>query len=89
MVPRFEWDEVKNQRNIKERQIDFGVAPRIWEDTSLKVFAGYTKDGEPRYLALGNLEGRLHAVVYTLRGTVIRIISMRIASRKERKIYER
>ena len=44
---------------------------------------------ESRFVLLGkSRNGRLLAIVHTERGDTIRIISARIATRKERKIYE-
>ncbi len=43
--------------------------------------------GEDRFIALGPINGVLHSVVFTPRGTNIRVISLRIASRKERRRY--
>jgi uncharacterized DUF497 family protein len=43
---------------------------------------------EPRYIALGQTDtGRLLTVVFTIRGTRIRVISARAMSKPERKIY--
>jgi hypothetical protein len=39
-------------------------------------------------LALGKIEGRLLAVAYTPRGTVIRLISARKANERELRKYE-
>jgi uncharacterized DUF497 family protein len=43
---------------------------------------------ENRWAALGQLKGVIVYLAYTIRGDAIRIISMRRASKKERKIYE-
>jgi uncharacterized DUF497 family protein len=43
--------------------------------------------GEERWIALGNLDGAIVVVIYTLRDEAIRIISIRRANRYERKIY--
>lgn len=43
---------------------------------------------EPRFFSLGQTDaGRLLFLVFTLRGTLIRVISARDMSRKERKVY--
>lgn len=88
-MPNFEWDETKNQKNIQERGIDFKTVHCMWDDPNMRVFAGHTKDDEMRYMALGLMSSRLYAAVYTLRGSNIRLISVRIASRKERVLYEK
>ena len=88
-MPEFEWDETKNQTNIKERGIDFKTAEQIWLDPHMRVFAGYAGNDDVRYMALGTIDGRLHAAIFTLREKRIRLISVRIASRKERGLYEK
>jgi uncharacterized DUF497 family protein len=46
-------------------------------------------DDEDRFLTMGtSLHGRLVVVSHTDRGDVIRIISARLATRRERKEYE-
>ena len=82
----FEWDENKNKQNKQIRGLDFDQAKKLWEDPGIRVYAA--KDvGEARFVAFGNLNATLHAVVFTLRGAKIRIISARVASRKERELY--
>jgi len=44
--------------------------------------------GETRYAALGCLEDTIVFLVYVMRGDVIRVISLRRANLKERKVYE-
>jgi uncharacterized DUF497 family protein len=44
--------------------------------------------GEKRYCALAMREGRLHAVTFTVRMDVFRIISFRKANARERNRYE-
>ena len=44
---------------------------------------------EPRYAALGQTAGgRRLTIVFTIRGTLIRVISARAMSRRERRVYE-
>ena len=45
--------------------------------------------GEDRYRLLGAIERRVFVLIYTMRGSAIRIISARKASRKEVREYER
>ncbi len=44
--------------------------------------------GETRYVALGCLANMIVFLAYTLRGDAVRMISMRRASKMERRIYE-
>ena len=45
-------------------------------------------DGKVRYFALGHIGSRLYALVYTLRGDALRVISLRKANKREVKRYE-
>jgi uncharacterized DUF497 family protein len=44
--------------------------------------------GEQRNFALGFIDARLHALVYTLWGEVVRIVSLRKANKREVRRYE-
>ena len=44
--------------------------------------------GEPRFQALGEIDGRLHMLVFTPRGGDVHVISLRKANRREIKRYE-
>lgn len=43
--------------------------------------------GEPRYITVGEMDGRMVVVVWTPRGTARRIISMRKANAREQEKY--
>lgn len=45
--------------------------------------------GEARFHALGLIGSRLHAMVFTNRETVLRIISLRKANERERRRFDR
>ena len=87
-LKEFEWDEAKNQRNIRKHGIGFDTAKRIFDGrvaTSPDRRQGY---GEDRKISIGQLEpGALIVVAHTQRGRRIRLISARPASRKERNAY--
>jgi uncharacterized DUF497 family protein len=44
--------------------------------------------GETRYRALGRLKDEVAVVVFTMRESTVRVISLRLANRKERSNYE-
>ena len=61
----FEWDSVKNQRNIEKHGIDFTDAVRIFERPTLTVVDNRRNYGEKRIAAMGTIRGchlvrRLH-----------------------------
>lgn len=90
---RFEWDEKKNRINLVKHGIDFQTAQLIFDDPGCVTFIERTMEGEPRWHAIGLVEGLiLVVVVHTYRDAgadeFIRIISARQATRHERKLYE-
>ena len=86
---KYEWDEAKNERNIKERGIAFGYAENFEWTTSLIVEDTRQNYGERRFQAMGYILGKLHVLVYTIRQESIRIISLRRANEREEKIHEK
>ena len=84
----FEWDPIKEERNIRERGIDFTLASRIWGGQVLEKIDDRRDYGETRILAFGTVDDRLMAVLYTWRGSNRRIISARKANRREQGRFE-
>ena len=85
----FEWDDVKNNACFERRGFDFAYAVRAFFDPHRIVKQDRRRDyGEERYQMLGMIDGRVYVVVYTVRGSAIRIISARKASGKEVGNYE-
>ncbi len=94
---RFEWDEAKNLSNRRKHGVSFEEACGVFRDPLYVSVHDRIEDGEPRWQTLGVVEGvLLLTVAHTVReesdnGTVvevIRIISARQATRKERRRYE-
>jgi len=84
---RYDWDEAKSERNRLERGLSFSVAPILF-DGPVRVREDDRQDyGEPRMIAIGQVEAKILVCVYTDRGDVRRIISLRPANRKERDAY--
>ncbi|MBB4955319.1 uncharacterized DUF497 family protein [Agrobacterium vitis] len=81
----FEWDETKRYINLKKHGIDFEDAILALNEPRLE----YPSDrgGEQRTVAICPDSGKLIAVVYTMRGSVCRIISARAAREDERRKY--
>lgn len=83
---KIEYDDAKNQHNIKVRGLNFDLVYDFDFDNAIELVQ--IVDGETRYFALGYIQNRLHALVYTLRGECVRIISLRKANKREVKKYE-
>ena len=79
----FEWDEAKRHQNLAKHGIDFLDAIRIL--VSDPLIRRSLSEGEERFIAIGPNRGIFWAVVYTMRGNTVRIISARRARRNERR----
>ena len=81
------WDSNKNQENYKKHGIDFETAIHVFEDLNrIEIYDSEHSQDEDRYVTIGLVEEVLF-VVYTLRNNSIRMISARMATKKERSIY--
>ena len=84
---KIEWDTNKNDANMKKHHISFETAARVFLDENrLDYYDIVHSMNEDRYITIGLVE-EVIVVVYTLRKTRIRIISARLATRKERELY--
>ncbi|MFQ5652482.1 MAG: BrnT family toxin [bacterium] len=82
---KFEWDEHKNEANIKKHGIAFEDASKIFLRPRIEKRSD--RGGERRYITVGEVNNRIIAVVYTPRGDKIRIISARKARKNEEREY--
>ena len=87
----FEWSPAKARSNFKKHGVSFEEAQSVFYDEFARQF--YDKDHsskEERFILLGmSNQSRVLIVCHCERtGDVIRIISARKATRKERKFYE-
>jgi uncharacterized DUF497 family protein len=88
----FDWDDGNRRKSDDKHGVSQTEAENTFFNQPLMVVEDVTHSrGESRYHALGHTDAgrRLH-VTFTIRGdrTLIRIISARPMSRKERRIYE-
>jgi len=89
---RVEWDEAKNEINRRKHGIEFETAQLVFDDPCCVTFIERLTDGEERWHAIGSIENIIIlVVVHTYReevpDEVVRIISARPATRRERKLY--
>lgn len=86
----FEWDERKNNANIRKRGIDFVDAIEVFNHPTLTRLDTRYDYGEDRWISIGITRNRTVVVVYTERdgGETVRIISIRKALKHERKKYK-
>ena len=83
----FEWDEAKSEATLRLRGFNFDYAALIFENPILEFDDMRRAYGERRICAIGRAERDMLFVVYTWRGRSRRIISARLAQRKERDAY--
>lgn len=86
----FEWDPEKAARNLAKHGVSFHEAATVFGDPlALTYYDPDHSQEEDRFLTFGHsAEGRLLLVSHTDRGERTRIISARLATRKERRLYE-
>jgi len=87
---KFEWDNKKAKSNLKKHQVSFEEGASIFGDALALTFRDPDHSvGEIRYLTFGvSQNGSLLVLSHTYRNDLVRIISVRRATRAERKIYE-
>lgn len=86
----FEADPLKSAQNLRKHKVSFEEAASIFGDSMAYTFADPDHSiGESRWLTFGmSSKGRVLAVIHTERRGKIRLISARVATKHERKIYE-
>jgi uncharacterized DUF497 family protein len=84
---RLEFDEAKSARNFNQRGIGFERFADMDLKTAVVVEDARTDYGERRFRFAGNLDKRLHVAVITYRGSIVRVISLRRAKRREERMY--
>ncbi|MGH7961296.1 MAG: BrnT family toxin [Candidatus Binatia bacterium] len=84
----FDWDPAKNVSNRRKHGISFNEATAVFDDPS-KVgwICSDPGDDEERFMIVGRAGWNIVSVVYTPRGSMLRLISARKANRHERREY--
>lgn len=85
---KYQWDKNKAASNLQKHGIDFADAVSVFSD-DLAITIPDNRFEEDRFVTIGmDAFGRILVVVFTWRGEDIRLISARLAERRERKQYE-
>lgn len=91
----FDWDPAKAAGNRRKHGVGFELAVTVFQDPlALSCFDKAHSTVEERWVTLGLAEsGRLLVVVHTFqnldeRNSAVRIISARIATKREQRNYE-
>jgi len=84
----YEWDGKKNDANIVKHGFTMAQGIAVWGDDKRTEYPDNRKDyRECRFITVGKHDGTILSVCWTKRKNGIRIISVRLASRKERRLY--
>jgi len=89
----FEWNSEKNAKNIRKHRVSFELAVTVFDDPLHLSVLDYKTHYEERWITIGHAVTRSTIVVVhtykELRGLeIVRIISARHATRREKKQYE-
>jgi uncharacterized DUF497 family protein len=83
----FVFDEAKSRANREKHGIDFVEAQAIWLDPARVSFPART-GSEPRFMVVGEIDGKHWSAVVTYRGDTARLISVRRSRVEEVQSYE-
>jgi uncharacterized DUF497 family protein len=83
----FVWDEAKRESNLQKHGLDFVDVERMFAGETATILDDRFDYGEERFVTLGLLDGRVVAVAHTETATIIRVISLRKATKNEEINY--
>lgn len=86
---RIEFDSEKDAINRAKHGISLAAAEAMDFETARIVPDARRDYGEARFQAYDLIDGRLHVLAFTMRGPVLRAISLRKANSREEKHYGR
>jgi uncharacterized DUF497 family protein len=81
------FDRAKRDATLAERGLDMARADEVFTGPTLTVVDDRRDYGEPRFITVGRLDGRMIVMVWTPRDGGRRIISMRKANDREQELY--
>jgi uncharacterized DUF497 family protein len=86
----FEWDPAKAKQNLLKHRVSFSEAATVFGDPLALTFADPDHSiSEERFITVGTSSaGRILIVAHTNRMEIIRIVSARRTTQRERKQYE-
>ena len=89
-ITRFEWDEGNIDKSYEKHGITPNEAEEVFIDPELLLLEDIKHSQAEERLQVAGKTGknRILFVVFTVRETKVRIISARIANKKERRKYE-
>ncbi|MCU0599546.1 MAG: BrnT family toxin [Desulfobacterales bacterium] len=87
----FQWDKGNPDKNPEKHDVENWECEQIFFNEPIVILDDPIHSGmEKRWVAFGKTDsGRLLTVIFTIRGNLLRVISARDMSRKERIFYEK
>jgi uncharacterized DUF497 family protein len=82
----FEWEERKRAQIVEERALDLASA-YLFFDGRPAIHQPTPRNKEERWKTTTQIEGAFFTVIWTWRGEIIRVISMRRAHEQEVRAY--
>ncbi len=84
---QIDFDPAKRNWTLEMRGLDMGRAQEIFDGTGITFRDERIDYGEQRFVRIGYLDGRMVVLVWTKRGNLFRIISLRKANGREQALY--
>lgn len=86
---QFIWDEAKRKSNLNKHGMDFGDAKIVFAGATYTFEDDRFDYIEQRFITLGLLNGEVIVLAHTEQEDIVRIISMRKATKHEQNLYFR
>jgi uncharacterized protein len=86
---KIDFDPAKNAKNIRERGLSFERAAEFAFLSAIYLLDDRQDYGEPRQIAIGNLDGRLYFLCFVQIPDGIRVVSFRKANSREARKYDK
>lgn len=86
----FEWGDAKARANLRKHGVDFLDAPAMFTGRLLTAADLRQDYGEERWVGIGDTAGRTLVIAFSQpAAATIRVISLRKATKSERRAYEK
>jgi uncharacterized DUF497 family protein len=86
---KLEWDDVKATANFAKHGARFEDVSKFDWEVSVDKHDLRKDYRETRVISTSTIRGRVHVLVYALRGDSVRVISLRKANKRESSNYEK
>ena len=86
---KYEWDPAKERANRAKHGVSFAAVLDFDWSRAIEIEDDRFDYGEARMVALAPIKRSVFTLIYTSRGEVVRVISLRRATPRERRDYEK